>query len=308
MRITSIERPPANFATYIEDIAEGLSCLYGPAAGHAYRRIAPKAVEATMCSKDVHTLCAEVDGEAAGLVMATSKDNTGGIPFVHVLPAYCGKGVEDSLICDAVRLLRARGVERITSECIPFCDIELRMPFEELGFRVFPRQIMGANTELLSNLGKAVTRTAVCGALDMRGAAETVVGAYQDHPEGRLHADVQTPLSAEAYIRMTLRGAYGTSRPEYVRVVREHGRIAGVILGCEVAPGVGFILQVAVRPDAQSRGLGTVLIGDLATCFLKRGMKKTALGVTVANRARSLYLRLGFEPLRDVDAFVWKLR
>lgn len=305
MRIKPIDRPPANFPAYVEDIATGLSGLYGPAAGESYRRIAQKAVEATMRSDEVKTWCAVVDGEAAGLAMAMYAADSGRVPFIHVLPPHCGKGIEDRLVREAVKSLRGGGIERITSECIPFCDINLRPVFQALGFQVYPRQLMMADTVLLSTPGESVMRSAVCSPMDMRAAGEALSAAYAAHAERELHPEVQQPVSAEEFIRRALRGAFGRSRPEYVRVVRQGNHIAGMIVGCEVAPGVGFILQVAVRPDSQGRGLGGILIGDLASAFLKRGMKRSALGVTLMNRARNLYLRLGFEPLRDVDAFVW---
>lgn len=305
MRIQSILTPPGNFPEYIHDVAEGMTALYGEAAGAAYRRIAPKAVEATMRANDVVTYCAEVDGAAAGMAMALCRDDRGRLPFIHVLRPYQGTGVEGRLIRKAVRVLRAGGVSAIHCECIPFCELDLRGSFERLGFTAFPRQLMMANTELLSNLGTGVSRSAPCGPLDLRGAAAAIADAYKRHPERELHPDVRDAVSAEEYVRGALQGAYGPCPPEYVRVVRGPDGIRGVIVGCEVAPGVGFVLQVAVRPDAQNQGLGRTLIGDLASCLLKRGMKRTALGVTIGNPARDLYLRLGFEPLRDVDAFVW---
>ena len=305
MRIRSILEPPGNFPDFIGELAQGLAGLYGPAAGEVYRRMAPKAVKATMRAREVQTYCAEIEGTAAGLVMALCREECGRIPFIHVLKPYLGKGIEERLLREAVNPLRAGGVTAIASECIPFCDIDLRTPFLAMGFQVFPRQLMRAETQLLSNMGTGVFRSAPCGPLDIRGAAECIAAAYANHGERILHAEVQHADSAGEYIRATLRGSYGASRPEYVRIIRDHDRVAGAILGCEAAPEVGFILQVAVRPDAQNHGLGRTLLGELAACFLKRGMNRTALGVTVANPARGLYLRLGFEPLRDVDAFVW---
>ncbi|MFO7974058.1 MAG: GNAT family N-acetyltransferase [Candidatus Hydrogenedentota bacterium] len=305
MRIRAIVEPPENFPEFIHDVAEGLTQLYGNAAGEAYRRIAPKSVAATMRAREVRTYCAEVSKEPAGMAMVVFREGRGRIPFIHVLRPHWGTGVESLLVHEAVKTLRKRGVDSIASECIPFCDVELRKPFEELGFQVFPRQLMIVDTHLLSHLGVGVAHSAPCTAFEMAGAAEAIAAAYDGHPERALHPDVQDAASAEAYIRSSLQGAYGLSHPEYVRVVRGHDRVLGVIVGCEVAPGVGFVLQLAVRPDAQKRGLGRVLIQDLATCFLKRGMNRTALGVTLSNPARHLYLRLGFEPLRNVAAFVW---
>ena len=306
MRARPIDTLPDNLPEFIEEVAAGLTGLYGPAAGAAYRRAAPKAIETAMRSPQVHTYCAQASGEVAGLVMAHFQDGAGRVPFIHVLARYCGRKIEHRLVKEAVAPLRTCGVDHIVSECIAFCDIDLRKSFTPLDFRVFSRQLMMAEAQMVSHLGTAASRSVSCTALDMHSAGETIAAAYADHTERDLHPDVQDPAAAERYIQATLRGAYGLCCPEYVRVIREHGRVAAVILGCEVAPGVGFVLQVAVRPDAQNRGLGEALVQDLASCFVKQGIEKVALGVTISNKARDLYVRLGFEPLRDVEAFVWQ--
>jgi len=305
VRIRSVQTLPGNFAEYIHDVAGGMTELYGEAAGAAYRCIAAKAVEASMHAPGVATFCAEIDGSCAGMAMTFHRDNLGRLPFIHVLRPYWGTGVEGRLVREAVSVLKADGASAIHCECIPFCDLDLRGVFKKLGFIVFPRQLMMASTELLSNIGTNVSRSAPCGPLDLRVAAATIAEIYKRHPERVLHPELRDARSVERYMRDAMQGAFGQCYPEYVRVVRSHDGIRGVIVGCEVAPGVGFVLQVAVRPDAQNQGLGRALIADLASSFLKRGMKHTALGVTLENPARNLYLRLGFEPRRDVDAFVW---
>ena len=165
--------------------------------------MAPKAVEATMRAREVQTYCAEIEGTVAGLAMALCREERGRIPFIHVLKPYLGKGIEERLLREAVNPLRAGGVTAIASECIPFCDIDLRTPFLAMGFQVFPRQLMLAETQLLSNMGTGVFRSAPCGPLDIRGAAECIAAAYANHGERILHAEVQHADSAGEYIRPT---------------------------------------------------------------------------------------------------------
>jgi ribosomal-protein-alanine N-acetyltransferase len=80
---------------------------------------------------------------------------------------------------------------------------------------------------------------------------------------------------------------------------------AGVVLGCEIAPDYGFILQVAVRRERQGMGIGGRLIRGLAAQFRAHGMTHIALGVTLENPAVRLYRRLGFDVVKPVNAYVW---
>jgi ribosomal protein S18 acetylase RimI-like enzyme len=100
-------------------------------------------------------------------------------------------------------------------------------------------------------------------------------------------------------------GGFGPSRPEYIRLAKESRGGEGVVIGCEISPGWGFVIQVAVRRAHWGRGLGAALLNDLAAEFRKAGLKHMGLGVTSENPARRLYERLGFHTLREVDAFVW---
>jgi ribosomal protein S18 acetylase RimI-like enzyme len=79
-----------------------------------------------------------------------------------------------------------------------------------------------------------------------------------------------------------------------------------VVLGAIIAPGTGFVLQVAVRREKQGHGLGTDLLRGLAAAFRDAGLRDVALGVTRGNPAEGLYARLGFEVLREVNAYVWE--
>ena len=59
--------------------------------------------------------------------------------------------------------------------------------------------------------------------------------------------------------------------------------------------GTGRIYQLAVLPELQSCGLGTLLIGALEDRVRRRGLARVDLGVGEDNpRARNLYERLGY--------------
>jgi GNAT superfamily N-acetyltransferase len=61
-----------------------------------------------------------------------------------------------------------------------------------------------------------------------------------------------------------------------------------------------FLANIQVTPDRHGSGLGTRLIRDLQEQARRAG-RAVALQVNRANRARSLYARLGFEVIGETD-------
>lgn len=60
-------------------------------------------------------------------------------------------------------------------------------------------------------------------------------------------------------------------------------------------PAGGELWQLAVRPDLQCRGYGTLLIGALEERIVRRGRTVATLKVEAGNhRAQALYRRLGY--------------
>jgi len=175
--------------------------------------------------------------------------------------------------------------------------------YEACGFERVERELMAAGASAAA-LG-ADGRTVAFDEGDWDGAAEVIVQAYAGHPGARLHVEVRDAQNARDFIQAVTESSYGPSRPEYQRMVRDNGSCDGVIVGCEVAPRIGFILQVAVRPECQGRGLGGQLVRELARAFCEAGCTRVVLGVTSSSPARRLYERLGFSTIRGVTAHVW---
>jgi ribosomal protein S18 acetylase RimI-like enzyme len=131
------------------------------------------------------------------------------------------------------------------------------------------------------------------------------VEAYQHAPAPVLHPEVRTPENALEFIARTAAGGYGVCRPEYLRIAKLDGGSAGFIAGCELFPGTGFVLQLAVRSAYRRRGVAAGLIRDLCRQFEKAGLRRIALGVTLNNPVKHLYDALGFSGILDTDAFFW---
>ena len=305
LSLKRIHELPPNFGEFAEEVAQGLAGLYGPHAAAAYREIAEHGVRAAIEHPSVDAIAVWEGKGVAGFLLGTLREDVGQVSFIHVLERYAGRGVEERLLKECVRTFRAGGVEGIVSECIPLCPLDLEGTYRALGFDAIERSLMAAplNAPALAREGSATSLA--CRRQNHPALAETIVAAYEGHPGRRLHVEVTRKEFALSFLEGVASGNYGKVRPEYLRYVERDGRYVGGIVGCEVAPDYGFVLQVFVRPEYDRRGIGTQLLRDLAWEFRKAGLDNVALGVTLSNPAARLYERLGFHPLRPVTAYVW---
>ena len=243
--------------------------------------------------------------EAAAMLVTVAQDRVGRISFIHVLRRHGGRRLEQQLVNEAVGALRAAGVKAILCEYVPSCPLALDDTYSSLGFERIERVVMGAPMAAPDLACAEPITSVVYSAHDWSEIADIIVAAYQAHPDRRLHSEVRDPASARTFVERAAHGAYGPTQPDFGRAIPRTTGYAGAIIACRVAPDVGFVLQLAVRPGYQRHGIGTRLLRELAYWFRAAGLSRIALGVTATNPARNLYERLGFEPLRRVPAYVW---
>jgi ribosomal protein S18 acetylase RimI-like enzyme len=298
-----IDQLPRSFPRFIDEMAHALADVYGPAGAREYRRHALQwgARAVADPASTAQAAIAPDSGEAIGLVMSRCAGTAGQLTFVHVLAPWTGRGVEHGLVDAAITALEHRGARRITSECLPLCPLDLDPPFAARGFQALPRLFM---THLLADACRdAPATSAPAGPADHAAAATVLAAAYRDHGDARLLEDVRDTQAAGRFLAALAAGAYGQADPDWLRVAHRDGFVVGVAAGCRIAEGLGFVMQMAVHPDWQGRGIGEALMRDLLASFRARGMERVALGVTAANPARRLYERLGFATARAVTAY-----
>ncbi len=318
MQVRRISSPPQNAAAFIAETAAGLGSLYGPAAAAHYLSVAPDGMRAALAHASLYAIAAWDNGaQALGCLTAVQRPPAAHITYLHVLQPFEGRGVEKALVERAAADLRQDGLDHIACECVPFCRLNLTPAFRACGFEHIERLLMLAplrhrslcaieqGVEINQTLRDEPRPVAACTPTHWEDVAGCLVDAYRDGPGRRLHIDVSAPELAYAFVSRAATGAFGRVRPGYMLAVFDAGRCVGAVLGCEIAPNTGFVLQVAVRPEYRRRGIAGRLLQRLAEAFRDAGLTQAALGVTKTNPARSLYERLGFAPLRDVDAYVW---
>ena len=303
-RLERLRRLPSNADAFVEEIAEGLTGLYGPEAAAQYRATGTKVLQSAIDHGGVDVIGVQEGRCAAGMLMTYVRYRIGYVSFLHVLNGYEDRHVERRLIREGVRTLRAGGVDGIVYECLAFGAPDLDGTFPPLGFEPIDRAIMMAP---LRDGDWAPYRpvTSEAEPESFQEVAQTIVDAYEEHPGRRLHVEVCQPAYAVDFLRRVVEEDYGYFRPAYMRAAWRGERCTGAIVGCEVAPGYGFVLQAAVRRDNRHQGIGATLVRDLAHAFWQAGMRHVALGVTLDNPARALYERLGFTVARPVRVYAW---
>jgi ribosomal protein S18 acetylase RimI-like enzyme len=296
---------PANFDEYVAEISRELAHLYGKRAAEFYRGIAHHAMKDTIGHDAVDAIAIKDRDAAAGFLVGVERRGVGEISFIHVLWRYAGQGLEQRLLRECVRSFRAGGVDGVVCECVTFCPLDLDEMFRKLGFERVERVLMTAalNVPELRSGTPPISTTAR--EEHYADIADVIVDAYRDHPGRRLHHDVRDAEGALSFVRQVAAGDYGEVAPGYVRTTECDERCAGTILGCQIMPDHGFVLQVAVRQAYQGRGIGTRLLRELAAEFREAGLSHVVLGVTLSSPAFRLYERLGFRILRPVNAYAW---
>lgn len=306
MAIQRIRELPANWERFAAEIAADAAQTYGPRARAHYLAHARRNMQNAIAHPAVHAYAATEIGETRAFLLGIERDGVVQIPFLHVLAEHADRGLEAALLREAVPDFRDLDIFHMLCETVVHAPLDLAPVFSSLGFEHVPRQLMLAPVP-----GPA--RPAAGAAPEVRPlqegewneAAACLVAAYAGDPGRRLHAEMLDEARAGDFIARVHGDSFGKAHPEYLLVAEEHGACAGVALGCEAAPGTGFLVQAGVRPAFRGRGVATALIRALDDAFMRRGLGRMGLGVTCANPARRLYERLGFSRVHPIDAYTW---
>lgn len=302
---TQLRALPSNFSEFVEEVAAGLDSLYGLASGKEYRKTAHAQFQASLAHPLVYALGVPADDGVASILLCFQRGNIGQVSFIHVLKTHEGRGHEATLFCNAVAMFRRNAVHGILCESVPFCSLNLEQTYRDLGFTTVERRLMMASlgNEVMSCSGKISSQPYA--RRHLAEMADVIVEAYASHPGRFIHAEVRGRVDAVEFIEIASRDGYGKTSEQFIRVLWERREIAAVLVGCGISQDVGFILQVAVRPRFQRKGIGTKLIREVSHFFRKAGKQDIALGVTLENPALGLYERLGFRELSPVNAYYW---
>jgi len=142
---------------------------------------------------------------------------------------------------------------------------------------------------------------------DMAVAARIIHESHEGSLDAALNLTYASLASCRGFVEtLVLRSGCGRFDPE-ASLIAEGGSVGlGVILASHLSRSNGHVCQVSVTPDAQLKGLGTVLVASGLEAFRRQGLRTASLSVTVDNeRAYALYTRLGFRVRKEFAAHAW---
>ena len=260
--------------------------------------------------------------EPIGVIGVKVKGKTATIrrwePIVKI--EYRGSGADATLVSEALRRCKKKGIERVTST--------LRYPwgsekpwlgdlFTEHGFKSIKPGI-----QLIKEMksSEPPPRTIYENHYDTQYTVEEIQGfilrAFIGTPEDRLiHSDdatVTDPETIHNHLVTQNDGFFGPSPPELRRIVQIDSKPAGFIR-CfirneEHRPPFGLIGILGVFPEHRRTGIGYNLVWNVLQEFRKHGLDYAYVGTPEINTpAIRLYKKAGFEPLFRILNYEKKL-
>lgn len=264
-----------------------------------------------------------VQGHVAGYCFFVYEDEKGLLGDLFVLeefrrerPDGDAAGVATLLVNRALDTLeQAPVVRRIEAQLIPFGIEPLAPVFLARGFRAFARLFMYKSFASAGNAGAPSSPAGfVLRPWDDRyfaPMADLIVAAYTGHVDSQINDHYSGRPGALRFLKniVLFPGCGVFQRDTSLVAVDPGGALAGAVLVSQVAPRVGHITQICVRPGQQGRGLGRRLMEESLERMAKKGYAGVSLTVTAENApAVELYRRLGFAVIKEFAAVARVLR
>ena len=298
--IERIHSAPVNLDRFVAEIAPSIQRVFGTDAGQHYRQHAYRALTATIEGGAIECWCAR-DVEGAGaLLFLVKSGGRGTVSFLHGLARPSARRDVHALL---ETVLDREQTRALATDYIPFDAVDAGSVYIRHGFRRTDRQIMVLEKSMAYESAPAHSGIRRVRTAELPDLSRVLMETYAAHPERFLFPETHSTKAALTFLARTWSGAHGAKTDQHTYGIWRHGRCQGFALGTELYPGVGFILHIAVTPDAQGQGLGGALARHLCGAFFSAGLDRVLLGVTSANRAANLYARLGFRASQHFSVF-----
>ena len=93
-------------------------------------------------------------------------------------------------------------------------------------------------------------------------------------------------------------------QPDAWQVIQVGGQEIGVLI-LEEREGEIYLAEIQILPNWQGRGIGSAIVRSLMDSAVTAGKPVTLRVLHVNKRARALYERLGFRPIKQIDTHTY---
>jgi ribosomal protein S18 acetylase RimI-like enzyme len=232
------------------------------------------------------------------------------IAHLQVLPEWDHPLVGLPLLQETVAALRQQGVSRIESACIASDSPWLTSAFESLGFQTYWREFLrvGLRQGHEPALAPSLMSLEAWQGAHMHEAADIMHAAYEGNVEAESNALYRSREGCRLLLDHILyQGGCGRPVPAASALARHRGQGVGVIVVTEIAPRQSHLVQVAVRPSYQGRGVGRLLLHYSMSRLAALQFETLSLIVSRANLpARAMYQAAGMHTVLTFPVFVWE--
>lgn len=302
--VQRITRWPRDFPPLADGVTQGLLPFYGVAGCEMYRQQAPGIFGAYLGQPELRWWAAMAGERMAAVVLTRLHHGRGELTLAHRCLPKVAREAEEGLVLHAVNDLRSRGAACVLAEFMPTSSFAGLKGLEGAGFQHFARAFMECPIAEEPMAAGAAIRSLRPGDTDAAGSC--IAAAYRATPERLLHRETHSPEQAAGLVQRVLLGEFGTAAAGMNVGIWQGHQCVAVALGCVLAPGIGFTIQVATAPAAQGRRYAPQMLMAQQRAFHEAGCTRATLAVTTSNtRAKELYERLGYRIAKDFDAYVW---
>jgi ribosomal protein S18 acetylase RimI-like enzyme len=227
---------------------------------------------------------------------------------LFAIASFRGLGLEERLLDDVLAEAQGQpGNDRVECQTLFSSAPEANRRFARVGFESRRRHYLVRRLEAPIPSRPHAFRLRTLRREDLPAAADIVHRSHAGSLDAALNLTYATPALCRGFVdTLVLRSGCGRFDAEASLVAEGPRGPVGVLLASHLSRTNGHVCQVSVLPDAQSRGLGTVLVSSALEAFRRAGLDTASLSVTVENRrAYDLYRRLGFELRKEFAAHAW---